>query len=702
MAAFVNEPNKTNDPSYINTSQGTERASQQQLAATPEPKTMSTPDYRSDTTYGKLFQGIGDTLDTTVKGVDQALKDHIKENLYTRLDNIRDQFGVAQASQNPQQTANLAADASENSIPKAVTVSTKRLGNRLEGLREMYNNGDLQDSSYWARAEKEVTAVRAQYQGYRDYIDQKTSEILGTTPANALRRSLLQDVKDLATKQMTAADKQTQFEHQHADIIGTVMPNYFILKAQGKAPPFPVIESAVADFKARDYQDDRAVKKLNLIDKKGDFDVNQAGSVLADRLDTITSRTMSRASGIAGFSTFQDFVEKTQDKVLKGVPLNAEELGQVRNGFAQLRLKVNNEFDKAIAQPWSESDPNSKSFLSVMGKDPTKLKNIRDNAMSRINAFEKAISDNDTGLAGSLAASNEGTKNEAINKLYQIHDSWRKIAAARALVGDQATPNLITGEKGHLSNLLESLNNVTFGNVTHGGEKSFAQAWQRGIDQGMGPDYFKKTINTSYNVVLKGKDEKATINHATALFNNDFNFLERVEPSTERNNMYTQLTSPGAAKRMQAMRGTPEGEVAYQGYLKWSINSFSGLMKRNLDTLQDGVSNDDLVKIDYDPKTFQLKAEPLDRPGGSVIRQGGFLDRWLRTDYDTPVNEINKGLRNLGEIVKADGKDPSLVVSKIVSNLITTNVPKNPGLWDSILKAVKSKISNEAQAKPNP
>lgn len=704
MASFVNEPQKTNDPSYLGTSQGTEKAGMQQLASIPDIKSASIPSYQSDTTYGKLFAGVGDVLDTVVKGTDSAIKENIKTDLYKRVDNIRDQFGVAQATNDPVGTAKLAASASEGAIPKSVEVSARRLGNKVEGLTDRYNNGDLQDSAYWTRVEAEIRAVRAQYPGYRDYIDEKTSQITGTTPANALRRALLQDVSDLFKKQNSASDKQTTFEHQNAEIIGQAMPNYFTLKAQGKAPPFAVMEDVVAQYKAQDAVYDRQKKQLGLKDAIGKDMIDDASSAIADRAGTIVTRRLNSAANMAGYTNFQDFFTKMQSKVASGGVLTPQEIDGVRNGAAQLRLGVQTDIQKELAQPWSEHDPKQRSFSTIMAKDPQRMKALMDEAMRPIDAYEQAIINKDTGLLGSLAASTKAMQDHDMGKAMRENDTFRKVIFANNALGPQAMPHLLMGDDGSslVSDLHVALKNISFGNITKGDETSLSQAWKRGQDKKMDPTYFRKTIDDSRNAVEKGdittpQGKTSVLNHANALFSPSFNFLERITKPEDRNNVFTALTSPIMAKKMNHLRDTPEGQETWNNYQRWATNSWEAMTKVQIDTVQQGISDKD-VTIKYDPKTFTFSATPNARVGG------GPIDNWIkdqfRTDYDTPINEVNKGLRNLAELYKANGNDPNSRIYEVVSSMLNQNAPKNKSFMEGLVEAVKAHTGENGPLAP--
>lgn len=708
MATFSPEPQRSNDPSYLGISQGTEKASLQPLADNQRLHgAPSSPNYSSDNTYGKIFAGVGDVLDTTTQGLDKAIKIDSEQQLRSRLESVRDQFGVAQASGDPNVAKALGFGGSDalmgTEIPSAVGIASNRLGTKLEGLKARYMNGDLQNSAYWSRAEAEVRAVRAQYKGYESHIDQKSAEILGTIPANALRQSVLQDVDQLFKKMQSASDKQTAFYHQNGEIIAQYYPDFNSMRVNGTAPSYSYIEDLVARHKADDAVMDRKLKGLNLEDKTDAANVNRISAVASEQSTTVVNRAMQAGlnQAMAGFSgNFQDYIKSLQDKATNGTPLTPQELEKARNGISQLRTNIQLNLETRFNQPWSDNDPTSKSMNFYFSKNPGRKEQLLKSAMAPIDALEAGITNPQTGLATIAAASVKFHDDEFSRKMVTSDQFWPGIKFLQDRVGNQAMPLVINDNSQvvptKLIPLLQSLQGKHFGAIGLGYNTDFAEAWKSvqempGASQAEKSATAKSVVKNGVGLIMASQDLPTGAKFAQAMFAPSFNIFDKIGPKEEANNFLTSVTSPPFIKRMQELRDSgPEGQKAWKTYTDWTGRNTFTSVKQQGATLTEGISSGD-IKVDYDPKTFQVLMEPK-ASNNSVLRPGSFLDNMLSTDYSKPRDEINKVLRNYAEVVKADGRDPTRAVYGLFNQLVNVAEPAKQGFFSTIGEAIKKQI----------
>src|SRR5690242_6439878 len=91
--------NKTNDPSYLGSSQGTDRASLQPLASVPELSTrVTTPDYAVNRSAGNAIKGAGELTEAALKLTDAVIQRKVDDTLTEGINRIRDSFGVGAAA----------------------------------------------------------------------------------------------------------------------------------------------------------------------------------------------------------------------------------------------------------------------------------------------------------------------------------------------------------------------------------------------------------------------------------------------------------------------------------------------------------------------------------------------------------------------------------------------------------------------------
>jgi len=176
------------------------------------------PDYKADTSSGQALKGLGDLGELGIKLTDAVITQKATDTLTKGINEIRDSFGVAQAADQGSGLAKAVGQAGADgvSLTNPTTnqpMALNRLGTRVSGLTEAYNQGELSNSAYYAKLEAFVRETKAQFPGYSDQIDSIVSTKVGTTPANALRSALQQDVENLQKKVQSQNDKWTTYEH---------------------------------------------------------------------------------------------------------------------------------------------------------------------------------------------------------------------------------------------------------------------------------------------------------------------------------------------------------------------------------------------------------------------------------------------------------------------------------------------------------
>jgi hypothetical protein len=729
MATFAPEPQKSNDPSYLGTSQGTEKASFQPLASTPNlQQAPSTPNYSSDTTYGKIFAGVSDVLDTTVGALDKSVKIASEDELRTRLENVRNMFGVAQAQANPNVSKQLGVEGGAldnsggSSIPKAVDIASNRLGNTLEGLKARYLNGDLQNSAYWNRAEAEVRAVRAQYKGYEEHIDKKSAEILGTIPANALRQSILQDVDTLFRKMQTAADKDQAFMAQHGDIIAMMgYPDANTMRAQGLGPSMPFYRDLVARHQAKVTATQEAIASLNLRDKQQGADVDTASPLLANELSKITYSNLQKPINIAGYGTKApiQFFQDMQDQVASGKPLDDKQLTAVRNVFNQFKTNIDLQHEALINTNWDPNDPKSNTFNKLFSTNPNRLNEIKTRSKDAIAALEHAVTHPELGLLSSTSALIKAGDSEAERKMLDKFPVMKVLPGINQRIGPNAMVPLINGTAkgtpGILDMMIPVIRDVTKAQIHRedgGAEDSYGPTFQRIRELQDKPDAVKSgaakaTIDQGFKIILNSADPSMSVVHAGAMFSPKFNVFKAIDPPEEANRFYLQATHPDMIKRLQNLRSQPGGEEVWNNYVKWSGNNAVLSTKQSGDTATEAIQNGE-YRVEYNPKTITWTAYPKfpvamsPGIGGQPLSDAQQADWYRQNGIQPRLDDISRVLRNYAEVLKANGQtDPNNAIYGLANQLVNTAAPQRDGLFKEMFKAVqegwegaKNKVEN--------
>lgn len=182
--------------------------------------------------------GLGDALDTTVGIADTYMKEGIiKPQIRSQVDTVRDSFtaGLDATKQafldkvnaratpgtgpgsNPDGSGADPQDVNANGLSgTAVADAPKSLTNSLGMLSKVQDAlaaKKISETYYYGQLNSISKEMRAQYPGYRDYIDQEVSKITGVNPANKLMESIRDDIQHTAQALATTKDKiQTKLD----------------------------------------------------------------------------------------------------------------------------------------------------------------------------------------------------------------------------------------------------------------------------------------------------------------------------------------------------------------------------------------------------------------------------------------------------------------------------------------------------------
>lgn len=169
--------------------------------------------WEGDSSFGKLFEGVGNTLEIAAKGADYLVKHNIDEEAWNRINPEREAYtqtleaGYRTAGGKVEQPLNITAPGTAPA-PQAIERSLKYVQSVTAGVEA----GKVNDTFYKGVLVNIAKDLRAQYPGYREYIDQRISSITGFDPANAKVNELITDINQLSGK------KDSEKDHTLTDI----------------------------------------------------------------------------------------------------------------------------------------------------------------------------------------------------------------------------------------------------------------------------------------------------------------------------------------------------------------------------------------------------------------------------------------------------------------------------------------------------
>lgn len=643
--------NKTNDPSYLGASQGTDRASLQPLASVPDLSTKTvTPDYQANTTAGKAVKGIGDLGEAAIKLTDAVIQQKADDTLTSGLEKIRNEFGVAAAAK--MGAEDNAGRTSLQADGPAVPVAVNRLGNRLEGLTEQYNQGGLSNSAFYAKAEAFVREVKTQYKGYDKEIDSLVATKLGVTPANALRSSILSDVTELQKKVQSLQDKRTTWEHSKmAAITEAYGPNYF---TQPK-PPMAEVEAKVARIEARDA--DVAARRAALGLRT---DMNKAASDDAADFATRTGSLLSQqgvngltnSMGIKGTQDLKDYLDGVRNNTRQAP--TADEAQTLKGVFAQAKAQITNAYHQQMNTPTS---PNSTSTPASILRDQTQYDAGLKVALSGITNIEDGLLNEKHGVVGFTAAYNKDVVNDASRRLLTAHPDSSTLAAIPKVWGDNAlstmfASNMLLGEGmtvlraaglGHTANgkpAIEFMKTATKDDPSGVANWEFLQNTVSAITK---PEKVDPSLTANAVKTLYGEGNMTAMQAYMSNPKAQFQF-------------FSDATSPDVTKAM-AKRSTAEQNM----YTNWAERSFASVFQRQASDINQGYNDaaaKGRIELAFNPKseTFEYVPKKLSMVEKLQENLSGRPPGLPTGAANATLAPLNTAIKNMKEVLKLEGK----------------------------------------------
>lgn len=666
MVDFNKTPNPSNDPSYMGYSQGTDR---------PTPNRV----------FGSLFEGIGATVASAVNQKDKDNLKAISDELYAGVDAIRGAQGVDTAVQ----TEGILHQTNRET-PEAVNAAT----GQINRLTEAFQAGKISDTSYWAKVESLTRSVRAKYPGYREEIDKTVAGITGSIPANALRRSILEDLQKAEAKAESASSKWDTWERSNLEWIALVAPDYFIKKNQGTPYSKDYILNAVAQKQASVKAIENGNKELSYAESVGKLTENQASSAATNAAETFVWNALDTAKKIT-LSNGMTFTDAIDQSISTGKPLSPELhqeiLGQLNNLEAQVNLGISKVFSQKDQQT-------GKSYSEFMRGDVTKLGNIKQQAMAPITALKQALATGDLAVAKYYSNLTTSMTNQKTADILGRSPTIQTIAGLSNIQGAQnVIPMLISAKYPEF--LDQAMKDVVDINTvrTVTGDQNVDSAIAAVNKQTNGNPGANKAVLDNVSNLLN--DPKTTGQAFTQLAKSTFtsNFLEQIQANNPDTviNVYRKMISPAVQKKMEEVKQT-QPEV-YKAYTQWAVQNLGSLFRKELSDLQQGVESVPYLEVHYDQKNAQFIHE-VNAQGQKLLDQpalgfGSYIKQQIRTT-EKSIDTVNEILQTVTPILKTNGQDVPAALDTLFRDMgVNPNAKKQSSIVGKMHRALGSALS---------
>lgn len=613
MATFDPNVQKTNDPSYLGYSQGTEKASLQPLATGQDISTRYVqPDYKSDHSLGRLFEGLGDVGKAGLNLTDSVIKQNIDADLNKGINKIRDSFGVAAAADQSNGLASAVGAGGAEGVSLSdgsgkQPLALSRLGNKIDGLYEAYSQGNLSNSAYYAKMEAFVRQTKAQYPGYSNEVDQMTSSKLGVNPANAVRAALLDDVAQLASKVQAQNDKWTTFERSNSGTIYSLWPNYDQLKSEGKINNSQV-EAGVGQYNAKIQQMDVRMKQLAL-GKTNDeaFGVKVHQAATEDSV-SIVNDTINRLSTSLGMNA-----EKMQNYLIdvqsgKRPPPTPDEKTALSANFAILEQQANAALDSYFTKKTFDFSGHETTVGALIGS-PDKIAQIKSLALSRLATIKSGLFDEKSGLMVMQAQNSKAMEEAAANSVLK---GFPAIAGAEQIhkrLGDSGVSWLFLNAPKFTDPILAGFQHYNLGEIASGGSsiRKITDDFRR---EGQNDGNLNRRVIADTLEIIQNPDKMADPTVAKAAVQHAFGPDNRtlIESVGEKNKtaFFNQMGSPGVSKSIKKMDASSR-----ETYVSWMEDAFASVYKTEVDNVNSFVENGKKYTDFWQGQKLSVKYDPV-------------------------------------------------------------------------------------------
>lgn len=648
MASFVEYNPTAPAENYTNRSRGTD-----------------TP--KGNDVLGQLFKGVGEAVDTTVKFVDNRNIQNLGEELTTGIDAIRGAQAVDAAVSDPTVTG---GETGAN-VPGAVTSppGVAAATSEISRIQQAYKEGKIGDTYYYSKVEALARQVRSKYPGYREEIDKKVSSIIGTNPANALRSSLLSDLKQAQSTAQSRTNSDEAIIERGKDRLSGAKYQRFV--AGERDPAF------IAELKTDIQQGEARKSTVDLM--KSELELKRAqGTALKEDYEKIARKegsdlvwnVINEGIDTAGGGKFSmNTINEKIAGLATGKALSPEELSQLNAGFNALE----NRATMAVEAIHRAKLGKNGEYSLGSELDQAQLNQAREYALAPLVRMRKALTDGDTGTFAFYANTAKMMRSTTTADMLNRSDTLRKLSAAQELLGPALTQALVDGKvyTKAVSEVTKVLN--LDGTVSVLAGENMSDVMKRNIKESRvsgtavnAREYASTQVTTTRDVLTNPKiDAKVKMQAAKSLFDQTKNFLMDKDLFTEnsRTSVLATFTAPEVVDSMKELGKTDP--AAWENYKSWVESTTKATHNTTLGTLLQLQTTPQAVKVLVDAQgrvsVERDRSVPTDQYSAASARQ--------LQDLAPKIAQLNSAIDARRRSAKSDGMDPIAAGAQFVQAL---------------------------------
>lgn len=714
MSSFDPSPGQPNDPNYIGYSR---------VTAQPEANQA-----------GKIaLTTAGEGIAGTVALGDELIKGHIHDTAYAQVDKERDQFTQGLQAIKGQLDNNIPAavatpggsttgswlDSNDSTDQPDLPAGLESGLSRIQQLTLAKQQGSMKinDTQYAMNTLGVAKQLRAQFPGYRDYIDDEVSKASGLPVANSYYQNLMMDINRQLVQQGQKKDSQ-------GDLMvwgmkeGVPHMDTYIDQRTSQDPKYP------GDAFVR-----RQINSWTTLKVQQGIDAAQRAESKDDRNTQVDKTTQ----GLTGNLNDLVFHHIQDNLALSGMPdlrsvltyMDAVKAGKIQTNDAEVQQRTQQlqAYRNYIYQEGLK-----------MGQGPATLlggKTVIDSvnaALAPIDGYIALANDKDSGSAFFHLHQNQAIKEDDVNRWLVSHDTGalsRQMMTARTILGEQYFPDWIrsmlqNGADKPYADLFnqEALNSISPINDKRGQpiQRYMVDAIQHGKAANVPEAYNGDVVSwinkvTDPQLPMAGKDKLVdwAFNPKNTGILDEFKMDYR-DPNTGqvvdgKYRAFNIMTSPTVTKSIaETARVHPEN---YQKFQNWSESSFASLYRSDLQTL-DQITQKPYLNAHFAFNDVTNQFSLVDNNGKPVQRN----DRLPALQYPNQkylsgaldiLDRVNGGIANLSNVQKYNpqGQGSDASTAKYLLNTVGTLLQSNPNnmaaqaMGRAILKAKDPQATND-------
>lgn len=605
--------------------------------------------------FGKLFEGIGETLQAGVKGATDLLDIKIGEDVSSKLkateaesgSNITlDDAAALGKLKNKLEGGNLLSSSKEPEAPPVVQEGLTR----LDRLTELYHAGKLSPTYYLTQQQVIAQQLKQRYPGSEKEIDQSIHR--ETSSANQIRSQVFADFQAAATAANSTTKAWEHWVDTNAPHLGPegvrealsprVMSNK-LMQTELKARIAGITQSIEMDKTNH--------AKITLELAKNNLTSETALKAVTEGYQGIVNRTVSGANSELGPLQAQINEAIRTGNFTPEFKRAAEvTIRQIEQNLDGQRVKFDNE------QRFQDTQGKPQSYSSLI-PDKTRMDATWKNATAGLQHLKEAVVGDNAVLAKYHINDMESRVGKTASDILKTSPTSAVIAGFEKAVGGQGnlTSRLIMDNMNRSTTLdpvtkqprsalnqlwIEVLNAQTAAAMSGRGNISEVTKPDGVTEQKPPPAVLEQTIKNTTEMIIAPDSPAQIKKNAVKYLTSDTEgkFFKELNKSDQLI-AFGRLTTPQATDSIVKL-GDPQLLSEWKSWATKVYSSMSSSRRGDIQTLMFNKSLD----LQYDPKLNQLTYNP-------------------QQDVNYPelqtVVQLNNGLKNLENIYKQDGSDPS-------------------------------------------